>query len=373
MQAIASIMETDFKKKRLSLLGLYLLIVGSVIVLFSVLIVYQSRDSFSDPSVRVGKDIVVTRADAEAIVRELRPAGDIGETEYEIENNRLYYTLTFTDESEIKVDLFTGEAYIPEDDTGFFMNLSDDFEEKVVWIGLLVFLLSATLSVYVINKTLDPIARNIQKQKQFVSGAAHELRNPLSALHARIESALLSDEPELKKEVLEDLLGETKRLIAVSEGLLSLERGELRVRNIVTLSPEKSISRTIQRLEPIRDRKNITIEKSADATLVSLDEEDLESLLYNLLHNAIKFTSGGGTVRVLWSQGTLTVSDTGKGIPNESLPYIFDRFYKADASRTNEGSGLGLSLVKDIVERYKATIDVSSTVDVGTTVSIRFA
>ena len=88
------------------------------------------------------------------------------------------------------------------------------------------FLLAALASVYVANNTLAPIARNMKKQKQFIGDAAHELRNPLAALHARIESALRVGGHHIKKEVLDDLLSETKRLISLSEALLALERGE---------------------------------------------------------------------------------------------------------------------------------------------------
>jgi len=366
-------MKNDFKKARFNLVALYLLIIGSVIVLFSSLIIYQANDSFSDPAVQTDEVLLLDADEATAIAQNIYTDAEITDTEYEIENGALYYTVTFEDEKEVKVNLLTGEPNVPEEDEGLLNMITNDFDEMVGWIALLVFMLAALLSLYVANRTLDPIARNIQKQKQFVSGAAHELRNPLAALHARIESHMRSPSNELKEDVLGDLLGETKHLISVSEGLLALEKGERRTQNIQTQSFKANVERVAKRLEHFAHTKEIILERDISDETLEVDKEDLQSILYNLIHNAIKFTDNGGTVSIKWAENTLTVKDTGIGIPEAHIPYLFDRFYKGDTSRGSIGSGLGLSLVKEIAERYKAKVEVASTVGAGTTIRVTFS
>ena len=365
-------MKNDFIKARLHLVLLYLLIIGSVIALFSLLIIYQANDSFSDPAVQTDELLLLNADEATGIAQKLYPDEDIEETEYEIENGTLYYTVTFEDENEVKVNLFTGEPYVPEQNGSLLEMVTDDFDEMVGWIALLVFIFAATLCVHVANRTLDPIANNIRKQKQFISGAAHELRNPLAALHSRIESVLRSPQKELKEEVLGDLLSETKHLITVSEDLLALERGEHKTPVLKAQSLQEIAGVVIKRLKHFGDTKNISLETDIDAETLYADRDDIEALFYNLVHNAIKFTPEHGKVNIAWANKTLTVIDTGIGIPKDAIPHVFDRFYKGDMSRKSMGSGLGLSLVKEIVDRYKATITVESVGGHGTTVTVKF-
>lgn len=366
-------MSNDFTRARRSLIIIYLLIVGSVIVLFSSLIVYQTRDSFSDPVVETEEEIVLSAREARAIAETMRPGARFEEAEYEIENNGLYFTVSFEDDREVKVNLLTKEAHIPEDESNLWETLTDDFEEIVGWIALAVFLLAALASVYVANKTLAPIARNMKKQKQFISDAAHELRNPLAALHARIESALHGGGHNLKKDVLDDLLSETKQLIGMSEALLALERGEQKKKHLEKQALLPIITRTITRLDPLLKEKNISVVTDIAKDTLTIDARDLETILYNLLHNAIKFSHIGGTVTIAWTNKKLSVADTGIGISPEHQTYIFDRFYKVDTARAGGGSGLGLALIKEIVDTYGATVDIKSDTGRGSTFSIAFA
>jgi signal transduction histidine kinase len=251
--------------------------------------------------------------------------------------------------------------------------LTDDFDEMVLSIGLCVFLVAALLCVYVANKTLAPIARNVEKQKRFVSDAAHELRNPLAAMHARIESVLRTPSPHIEKEVLSDVLSETKRLITLSEYLLAFEQNERTGAGSERTLLKKHIETISRLLEPATKDKRITVHIDVENIYVTLSAPDLETVLYNLLHNSVKFTPNGGTITLTQRGNTLTIADSGIGIRKENIPYLFDRFYKGDASRTTDGSGLGLSLVSEILRRYAATIAVESVVGKGTVFTIVFA
>ena len=372
MRVTALSMSNDFKKARRNLVLLYLLIVGCIIGIFSALIVYQAQDSFSDPAVLTGANATLSASDAQLIAQNLRPGKEIEETEYEIEDGALYFTTAFDDEDEIKVDLLSGNVLTPEPESSWRETLTDDFAEQVVWIALIVFAFSALFSVYTANKTLAPILRNMETQKQFIAGAAHELRNPLAALHARIESVLHSPSDELKEDVLSDLLLETQHLIGISEGLLALEKGEHRKRQIRPFLVRDKIEQVIGRLSHLAAATGVTIGTQATMDTLAIDEQDLETIIYNLLHNAIKFTGSGGSIIITWESNTLTIKDSGIGITPEDIPHIFNRFHKGDASRGSAGSGLGLSLVKEASDLYRAKIETVSQVGNGTMIRIKF-
>ena len=122
----------------------------------------------------------------------------------------------------------------------------------------------------------------------------------------------------------------------------------------------------------------LVLSQSAD-TAITVIRQLIEELVYNLIENAIKYNKSGGTVTVSLTKDdqflSLTVKDTGIGIPKEDLPHIFERFYRADKSRsrtTIEGTGLGLAIVKHIAEYHHALLDVKSTPGEGTAISVRF-
>ena len=372
MQGIALSMGTDFSRARLKLVGIYLLIIAGVVTLFSLLIIYQVNDSFSRPTVVTAQNTVTHASEAIKKAELLAPHKEIVKTEYEIVNGVLYFTTSFVDGREVKVDLLTGESLIPEENSGIWAFMTKDFDRAVGWIGVGVFLLAGLLSIFVANQTLAPISRNMRKQKEFVSGAAHELRNPLAALHARIESTLRVNGGEVSREVLEDLLSETKRLIGLSEALLSFEKEGGKKKNIRPQSVLDSSTVVLAQVAHMTQEKHITLETDVSKETLAIDSKDLQMILYNLIQNAIKFTPPNGTVSIFWNDKTLRVSDTGSGIPQENIPYIFDRFYKVDSARSSEGSGLGLALVKECVETYGGTIRVESVLGKGTTFTVVF-
>ncbi len=372
MLVIVSSMTNDFKKARRNLSVLYLCIIGSVIILFTLLVIYQANDSFSDPSVATSEDAQVTARQAKEIAERMTPDGIVESSEYEIEKGSLYFTTVFTDEREVKVNLLTGDVHTPSSNVGIVESLTDDFEERIVSIALFVFMLSSLLSLYVAQRTLRPIVESIRKQKQFVSDTAHELRNPLAALHARIESVSRTSTVSIETDVLQDLLAETKHLIVMSESLLALERNEEKSKQIAPQAVAPFIDSVLKRLYGERSEKQITLHTDIDSEPLLIDALDLETIFYNLLHNAFKFSLKDGAVTILWKDHTLTVSDTGIGIANEHIAHIFDRFYKADSSRSKEGNGLGLALVREICEKYNAKITATSTLGKGTKITIQF-
>jgi len=231
------------------------------------------------------------------------------------------------------------------------------------------------------NETLARLDNSVGQMKQFTASISHELRTPLTALRGEAEVALLkAQSAEDYRRVLSSQLEEFDKLSRMINDLLVLARaeaGEIRwAEQDVDLSA-LAVSLTEQ-LEPVAASKNIALKATAAPNLrVVGDANWLERAILNLLDNAIKFTPDGGQVLVSAAPaeqgyGTLRVTDTGVGIPPESLPHIFERFYRAEPSRSKRiaGVGLGLSLTRWIVEKHRGRISVESQPGKGSTVTL---
>jgi signal transduction histidine kinase len=371
--------SSAFKSARLKLVALYLLIIAVIIVSFAYLVVLQVQEKASSQRIPSNSQIVLNAAEARAKAMTLRPQKTIDSTEYVLEENTLHYVIGFADGEDVEVDLLTGDAQLDQDESGnesFFELFTDEVDETIWWIGIVVFLLASGGSIYVANMTLRPIAESVRKQKQFVSDASHELRNPLASLKTTLESYIRSSDKSkiLSESIAEDLLEEVERLIVTSESLLELEKHEKQIKNIKQCILSQNLESVTQRLKVDLDEKNITVANDIAKTPLSVDSADLDTILYNLIHNAIKFSHENSEIKVTWNGKDLTVSDTGRGIEIKHIPHIFERFYKVDQARsfTTNSNGLGLALVHEILTSYGGTISVQSIVGKGTTFTVIF-
>lgn len=369
--------SSAFKDARLKLITLYLVIIAVVIGLFAYLVVLQVQEKASSQKIPSNSQIVLNATEAQAKALRLKPNTTIESTEYILENNTLLYVIGFSDGEDINVDLLSGEVRPAQDIKGsasFFELFTREISETIWWIGIIVFLLASGGSIVVASMTLRPIAESVRKQKQFVSDASHELRNPLASLQTTLESYLRSTDKSkaLSESVAEDLLEEVKRLIVTSESLLELEKHEKKIRSTRLCVVSQNLERVTQRLKVDLDAKNIVLVNTVSNTSLLVDSDDLDTILYNLLHNAIKFSGKNSEIKVDWNGKVLTVSDSGQGIEAKHIPHIFERFYKADQARSfaTNSNGLGLALVQEIVFSYGGGIAVESVVDKGTTFTV---
>lgn len=203
-------------------------------------------------------------------------------------------------------------------------------------------------------------------RRDFVANVSHELRTPLASLHALVETledgAL--DDPPAAREFLGRMHGEVDGLTQMVEELLELARiesGRVRLRidrnDLVDLAHE-----AVDRLRPQAERNEVrlVVHPSVGPIDANVDRDRFGQVFVNLIHNAIKFTPPGGTVRVTVEPRpgavAVTVSDTGIGIPSEDLRRIFERFYKADRARSSPGTGLGLAIVKHLVQIHQGEV-----------------
>jgi heavy metal sensor kinase len=232
------------------------------------------------------------------------------------------------------------------------------------------------------NETLARLEKAVGEMKQFTASISHELRTPLAVLRGEAEVALMqSGSNEQYRRVLGSQLEEFEKLTRMINQLLTLARAES---GDVEIEKEPvDISAMVQsvaeELEPVAASKNVKLTWNCQQNVtVNGDSGWIERIVLNLVDNAIKFTHSTGHVSVNISRDTnnalLEVSDDGVGIAPDALPHIFERFYRADPSRSNraDGAGLGLSLVKWAVEQHHGSVDVESSPGAGSTFLVRF-
>lgn len=230
------------------------------------------------------------------------------------------------------------------------------------------------------NETLARLENSVGQMQQFTASISHELRTPLTALRGEAEIALLEARSvDEYKHVLASQLEEFDKLSHMINQLLvlaSAEAGEIQwTDQRVDLSA--LTASLADQLDPVATNKKITLETDVPPNInIRGDASWIERVILNLLDNAIKFTPEGGRVKISVTaeagQAILRVQDNGIGIPPESLPHIFDRFYRAEPSRSKqiEGVGLGLALARWIVEKHRGRILAESQPGQGTTLTV---
>lgn len=227
----------------------------------------------------------------------------------------------------------------------------------LVPVGLGALLLAAVGGLFMSRRAIRPVRDAFERQRTFIADASHELKTPLTLIRADAEVIQRGMTDPDQRELADDLLSETDRMNAVLSDLLLLTRldaGKLSVsRDTFDLS--QVIIHTTERFRARAEAGGISIETDLSGKLpVRGDEERTGQILAALLDNAVRFTPEGGRITVSGSRSDgrieALVKDTGPGIPSEHLPRIFDRFYRAEASRTRSdgGSGLGLAIARDL-------------------------
>lgn len=225
------------------------------------------------------------------------------------------------------------------------------------------------------NSMSKQIQRQNDERKDLLADVTHELRTPLTVIQGEIEGMLdgVYDRDDSR---LVELLAETQRMLEMLEDLRTLalaERGALRFRKEPTdlFQLTSEIIATF-RVQTEAEGIDLELTTAGELPLIALDPVRMGQVLSNLLANALRYTASGGRVQVALRQPAsnevqIAISDTGRGIPSEDLPHIFDRFYR---SHDSEGSGLGLAIARQLVEAHGGQISAESEPGVGTTMRI---
>ncbi len=247
--------------------------------------------------------------------------------------------------------------------------VQESFTGILLTSDLIIIFLTLVLAYVLAKKTLTPLEESYKKQARFVADAAHELRTPLAVMQAGGEVVLRSDRSvgEYKKFISESL-DEVKRLTTLSNNLLFLARSDKKKVNLIVENSFTDICRKqIEAMRSYASKKNIVIVDSIGNNVFVLgDGDDLIRMIVNLLKNAVDYSHKDGEIEVSLkkqnNKAVLVIKDFGVGIKESDLGHIFERFYKADDSRTlnSTSTGLGLAIVLEIVKEHKGTIKVDS-------------
>ncbi len=222
-------------------------------------------------------------------------------------------------------------------------------------------------------------ARNAQSEmrQEFTANVSHELKTPLTSISGYaelIESGMAQGEDSVK--FAGKIKNESARMLALIGDILRLSEldsiGDTPLADEIDLKAVAEDCR--ERLTQQAEKRGIIMTVSGESSAVTGSRTELGELVYNLVDNAIKYNRENGNIEIKISEKKLTVADTGLGIPQESIPRIFERFYRIDKSRSRAkgGTGLGLSIVRHIAEHHGAKIDVESTLGVGTSITVTF-
>lgn len=207
------------------------------------------------------------------------------------------------------------------------------------------------------NGMLVALAAARDRQKQLVADAGHELRTPLTSMRTNIDLLTQADQslsPDQRAELLDDIRAQMEELTTLVGDLVELARDEPLPPVVEAVELPEILDHAVTRVR--RRAPSLEWSVEADPWWVVGEAAGLERAVTNLLDNAAKWSPTGGTVRVSLKGGELTVDDEGPGIPDADLPHVFDRFYRAAESRSMPGSGLGLSIVRQVAERHAGTV-----------------
>lgn len=272
-----------------------------------------------------------------------------------------------------------------------------DLIASLIFVNGILLLLASIASYWLARLTLRPIQVAYEKQRRFLGDASHELRTPLSILQIELENDLHSEKNETTREEIKSKLEEVQRMSKLVSDLLTLSRlddgvannNSARSKKVETMHMqefEEKVQSIVTRLESLATTHAVSLSFKSNIESVkdrqrrvTIDTDLLSHALTNLVQNAIFYNKKDGQVHVTLSVRSrkirIVIEDTGIGISEHDLERIFDRFYRADKSRTrsnvkHSGSGLGLSIAKSTLAHIGGTLHLTSEIDKGTTATI---
>lgn len=244
---------------------------------------------------------------------------------------------------------------------------------ELLYVNLVVLVLGGFISYYLARRSLEPIEKAHEAQSRFTSDASHELRTPLAVMRTELE-VILSDKNATSsemREILESNLEEVNKLSKLAEMLLHLSHFDNKKLQTESVDLTKITNGIVKDFEKISKRIAV---KSKGKLIVKANETAIAELIKILVDNALQYSPNSSIVSIKTYRrddaAIFEITNAGAGINPDKMPFIFDRFYRADSSRTSgpkKGFGLGLALAKSIVEIHKGTLDVTSEIDGDTT------
>jgi two-component system sensor histidine kinase MprB len=219
------------------------------------------------------------------------------------------------------------------------------------------------------NDMLVALSASRDRQRRLVADAGHELRTPLTSLRTNLDLLLQADatgglDDIARHELMDDVRAQLEEMSALVGDLVELARDEPLRAVVEQVDLAEVVDRAVARAR--RRGTSLTFDVDTEPWWVVGESASLERAVTNLLDNAVKWSPPGGTVRIRLNHGTLTVEDEGPGIAPADREHVFERFYRSEESRSMPGSGLGLSIVRQVVDRHSGLVRVDETEQGGT-------
>lgn len=251
---------------------------------------------------------------------------------------------------------------------------------RLIMTNLIILVSGGLLSYYLAVRTLKPIEEAHEAQARFTADASHELRTPITVMRSENEVALMDPKLTLKtaKQQLQSNIEELEKLTTLSEGLLRLAQLDNNDLQKSKVSIHDIVSAAVDRVAPLAKKRHILITPSitTEATVMA-DAPNIIEAVVTILDNAVKYSPKKSEITIEATSDQkhtiIRITDTGIGISAAELPHIFERFYRAEGSRTKQttaGYGLGLAIAHSIVTYHGGTIDVQSALGKGSTFAI---
>lgn len=221
------------------------------------------------------------------------------------------------------------------------------------------------------NGTLDALERSVQAQRHLIADASHELRTPISSLRANIQILGEAERlpPQEQEGLRRDIIEELDELTALVGDVLELARGAAPAGAPDDVRLDELVATTVQRAQR---RGDLHYELALEPTTVSGPGDRIGRAVSNLVDNAAKWSPAGAAVEVVLKEGVLSVRDHGPGFQEEDLPFVFDRFYRAEDARKLPGSGLGLAIVRQAAESCGGFVEAQNAVGGGALLRVGF-
>jgi len=278
-------------------------------------------------------------------------------------------------------EFFPPSVALSQSDQAVVQEAEDRLKTILLLINLGILTVSGGIGYFLAGKTLKPIREMVDEQNRFITDASHEFGTPITSLKSEIEVYMRSKSHTVKEAdaLLASNLEEVNNLQVLSDNLLELATNKKTNGDypFELLSLSAVVQEAVKRVGPLAKRKHVTITNTVHDASLTAERQSITELFVILLDNGIKYSPQNSKVSISSKKKDLTVSifvkDEGIGISSEDLPYIFDRFYRADKSRTKtdvSGYGLGLAIAKQIIDRHSGSISVESEINKGTTFSI---